>query len=102
MGGVRIFLRIDSEPGVLARVLEPFSVAGHAPRALMLRPAPGRAAFVVAEFDSPAQDRAAFLTERLRQMPCVMGARLARGLLTSFRARGDLCGVDRAGHSSQD
>lgn len=75
---MRIFLRIESQPGVLARVLAPFSVAGHAPLALTLRPARGGTAFVVADFEGPDAARAALLAERLRQMPCVVGARLSR------------------------
>ena len=72
---MRIFLHIESEPGVLARVLGPFSVAGHAPHALMLRRA-GGAAFVVADFAGLDVAQAMLLAERLRQMPCVSGARL--------------------------
>jgi hypothetical protein len=74
---MRLFVRIDGEPGALARVLEPFAVAGHALRALLLRAAPRGAAFVVAEFEGPDEERAALLTQKLKQMPCVLGARLA-------------------------
>ena len=69
---------MDSDPGALARVLEPFAVAGFAPQALMLRRAAGGMAFLVAEFEGPDEPRAALLTERLRQMPCVIGARHSR------------------------
>ena len=74
---MRLFLRIDSEPGALARVLEPFAVAGHAPRKLLLRTATRGTAFVVAEFEGPNDARAALFTQKLKQMPCVIGARLA-------------------------
>lgn len=83
--GVRLFLWIDHEPGVLARVLEPFATWGHAPRALVLRPAAGGTAFLAAEFDGPDGARAAHLTERLRQMPCVIGARLSCELTRGLR-----------------
>jgi hypothetical protein len=74
---MRLFLHIESVPGALARVLEPLAVSGYAPHTLFLRPAARGAAFVMAEFEGPDAARAALLTERLRQMPCVMRARLA-------------------------
>jgi hypothetical protein len=73
---MRLFLRIDSAPGTLARVLEPFAVAGHTPRTLFLRAQARGVAFVVAEFEGPAKARAALFTEKLKQMPCVIGVRV--------------------------
>jgi len=75
---VRIFLRIEGEPGVLARVLAPFAVAGHAPHRLMLPPAGGGTAFVVADFDGPDVARTTLLAAPLRQLPCIVGARLSQ------------------------
>jgi hypothetical protein len=74
-GGMRLFLRIAGEPGALARVLAPFAVTGHVPHVLLMRPAVRGAAFVVAEFEGPDKSRALLLAEKLRQMPCVLGAR---------------------------
>lgn len=73
---MRFFLRIESAPGALARVLQPFAVAGQAPRALFLRSRKRNVAFVVAEFDGPDRVRALLFKEKLKQMPCVIGARL--------------------------
>jgi len=74
---MRYFLRIDSEPGTIARVLAPFAVSGHALRVLQLRPTARGGVFLVAEFENLDELRAALITEKLRQMPCVIRARLA-------------------------
>ena len=75
--GIRVFIRMERAPGVLARVLGPFTVCGFSPYALVLRSGARQTAFVFAEFDGMDSDRGSFVVERLKQMPCVMGARLS-------------------------
>jgi hypothetical protein len=75
--GIRIYIRMEKTPGVLARVLGPFAVAGLAPYELLLRPGAGDLAFVVADFESLDRDRAFLFVEKVRQMPCVTGVRLS-------------------------
>ena len=74
--GICVFIRMERAPGVLARVLGPFTLCGFTPDALVLRSA-RQTAFVAAEFDGMDTDRGSFVVERLKQMPCVMGARLS-------------------------
>jgi hypothetical protein len=77
VSGIRIYIRMEKSPGVLARVLGPFAVAGLAPYELLLRPGASDLAFVVADFESLDQDRALLFVEKVRQMPCVTGVRLS-------------------------
>jgi hypothetical protein len=73
--GLRVFIRMEQAPGVLARVLGPFAVSGFAPCGLFLRPSPRATAFVVADFEGLECEQASLLVTRLQQMPCVCGAR---------------------------
>lgn len=85
---MRVFIRMEQGPGILGRVLGPFAVCGFAPYALILRPAATGLAFAAVEFDGLDADRGLLLVERLRQMPCVMGARLSPAEQTKSPPRG--------------
>jgi hypothetical protein len=75
---LRVFVRFESEPGALGRVLEPFAVQSLSPHELTLRANARGMAFVVAEFEGLDRERGTLLVARLRQIPCVASARLSK------------------------
>jgi hypothetical protein len=91
---IAFFVRMESAPGVLARILEPFVVIGLPPSALILRQNDEGSAFAAVEFEGLDDQRATLLVERLKQMPCVHSVRIrfadsvaAKNLSKRFDAR---------------
>ncbi len=74
-GSARICVRAQAAPGVLERLLQPFTVLSLVPERLVLRPAAG-GVFVVLEASGLDPEKCLSLVWRLRQMPCVLGARM--------------------------
>ncbi len=78
----RICIHAHAAPGVLERLLQPFTVLSLVPERLVLRPA-AYGVFVVLDVSDVAPEKALSLVRRLRQMPYVLGARLASPPLES-------------------
>ena len=77
-----IFVRLERAPGALERVLQPFSVAGLVPARLLLRHSRKNSSFVAARFCDIDCDRAVYLADRLRAVPCAQAVRLKLSTIT--------------------
>jgi hypothetical protein len=72
-----LYARMNAEPGLLQRLLEPFSVMSLAPKLLQLRPSGDRCSFVALAIENLEPERAKLIGVRLSQVPGIAQVRVS-------------------------
>lgn len=80
---ILIFVRAETVPGCVERLLQPFTVAGLVPVSLSLRANYAGISLIAARFASLDYARALIVAAKLRSMPSTRGVRISFGDLTT-------------------